>query len=95
MNASYVKLLLEGIENYSSSAETEDLAPNYMALLLAFNLQDWPRNGGGAKTDPSAANGLARETDNVILQLLSQAQSTTYFVEKLLLLFNREGGPCY
>ena len=39
MNIAYVRLLLEGIENYSSNVDTEELGLNYVALLLAFNLQ--------------------------------------------------------
>lgn len=39
-----VRLLLEGIETYSCSADTETLAHLYMTLLLAINLQHWARN---------------------------------------------------
>ena len=79
MNEKFINEVLEGIESYNEYPETEGLAELYLTLILAFNLQNHTR--------------LSRPSDqnNPVINVLEKRKRTKYFIEKLLLLFNREG----
>lgn len=85
MNESFVNKVLESIEKYNRNPDTEGLAELYLTLLLAFNLQYHTRF--------ATPNSLSEksETENLVIKALSLPRDTKYFIEKILILFNREG----
>ena len=78
MNETFIEQVLEGIECYNENPETESLAELYLTLILAFNLQNHTKH-----KDPGS--------QNKVIAVLSKRKRNKYFIEKLLLLFNREG----
>ncbi|CAL4162020.1 unnamed protein product, partial [Meganyctiphanes norvegica] len=87
MNSKFIEVLLHAIEKYYEDPDTEQLGELYLTLVLAFNLQYTTK---GASKENSTSDS---DSENLVIKLLSKQESTKYFTEKLLLLFNREEDP--